>query len=206
MRLCDFMTTFRGLEAENSFGRWIMTGLLLSNLLALSALFIKDNPVIVIPPTLHDDVRISQNQASSGLKEAWGLFIAGLLGNVTPGNNRFIEATIAPLLDAVIYPAVMAVLWDQIEAITIDRITLTFKPHGVFYEAETDKVFVSGVQTSQGPGGSLEHHPRTYEFVINFRHYRPVVTAIDVYPDEPRTKDGPSPKTPLTKSQHRKSP
>ncbi len=206
MNLRYFMMTWRGLEGENRFGRWIMGGLMISNLLALSALFIKDDPVIVIPPSLHEEVRISQNKASGSLKEAWGLFIAELLGNVTPSNNRFIEAAIAPLLDARIYPTVMTALWDQIEAIKVDRITLTFKPHGVFYEAETDKVFISGDQTSQGPSGSLEHHQRTYEFVISFNHYRPVVTAINVYPEAPRTKDGQSPKPSSNLNHTKKSP
>ena len=162
------MKTWRGIEGENRFGRWIMGGLMMSNLLALSALFIKDDPVIVIPPSLHEEVRISQNKASGSLKEAWGLFIAELLGNVTPSNNRFIEAAIAPLLDARIYPTVMTALWDQIEALKVDRITLTFKPHGVFYEAETDKVFISGDQIKTASSG-FDQQSAAYVVDLEFK-------------------------------------
>ena len=54
---------------------------------------------------------------------------------------------------------------------------------------DSDKVFVTGELSSQGPNSKPDVRNRTYEFVLSIRNYRPRLEAIDVYADEPRTRE-----------------
>jgi len=189
MRISDYLSTLKGVQNQNRWQQSATVGLGLTNAITAMALLFKATPVILIPPTLPGEVEIAKNQGSSTLKESWGLYLAELLGNVTPGNAPFIERSLGPLLDSGIYPEVMTILGREVEALRMDRVSVKFKSREVMYDAQLDRVYVSGEQTSQGPGSAPESRPRTYEFRIGFRHYRPVIEHIDVYSGEPRIKD-----------------
>jgi conjugal transfer pilus assembly protein TraE len=189
MRISDYLATLKGVQSQNLWQRSAIVGLGITNSVTALVLLLHPTPVILVPPTLPGEVEIARNQGSGSLKESWGLYLAELLGNVTPGNAAFIERSLGPLLDARIYPEVMAILATEVEALRVDRVSVRFKSREVLYDATLDRVFVSGEQTSQGPGSAPESRPRTYEFRIVFRHYRPVVEHIDVYPGEPHLKD-----------------
>lgn len=189
MRMTDYLASLQGTQLQNHWQRQAILGLGVTNTLTAIALIFNHPPVILVPPTLPGEVEIARNQGSSALKESWGLYLAELLGNVTPGNASFIERSVGPLLDASIYPEVMAILATQVAALKVDRISVHFKTREVLYEASTDRVFVTGEQTSQGPGSAPQSRTRTYEFRIGFRHYRPVIENIDVYSGDPQIKD-----------------
>jgi len=144
---------------------------------------------VLVPPNLSGEVEITRNEASSELKESWGLYLAELLGNVTPATAEFIQSAIGPLLSADIYRSVMDAMSEQINALKMDRIAISFKPRQVFYEKDSDKIFVTGELSSQGPNSKPDVRNRTYEFVLSIRNYRPRLDAIDVYADEPRTRE-----------------
>ena len=189
MRIRDYLATHKGVQSQNLWQRYAILGLGITNSLTALAVLFQHTPVILVPPTLPGEVEIARNHGSGTLKESWGLYLAELLGNVTPGNAAFIERSLGPLLDARIYPEVMAILATEVEALRMDRVSVRFKSREVLYDATMDRVFVSGEQTSQGPASAPESRPRTYEFRIGFRHYRPVIEHIDVYPGEPHLKD-----------------
>ena len=109
--------------------------------------------------------------------------------------NQFHRTLLAPG----IYRAVTEALSEQIHALKVDRIAVSFRPRQVFYEKETDRVFVTGDHISQGPNSHPDIRSRTYEFRILFRDYRPLLDSIDVYADDPRTIDHqPSTPPPVT--------
>lgn len=191
MKIRDYLSTLKGVQNQNRWQHSAILGLGLTNGITALALLLRSTPVILVPPTLPGEVEIAKNQGSSTLKESWGLYLAELLGNVTPGNAAFIERSLGPLLDAGIYPEVMSILGKEVDALRMDRVSVRFKSREVLYDAMLDRVYVSGEQTSQGPGSAPESRPRTYEFRIGFRHYRPVIEHIDVYTGEPRLKDNP---------------
>lgn len=200
MKIRDFLESHQGIKTQNQWQRHAIVALGISNTLTAIAICLQEPSVILVPPTLPGEVIVAQNQGSGSLKETWGLYVAELIGNVTPGNASFIERSIGPLLSAAIYPEVMSILGAQVEALKQDRISVHFRSREVIYEATSDRVFVTGEQTSQGPLGAPESHPRTYEFRIGFHHYRPSVDHLDVYPGDPRlegtTPFSPSPENP----------
>lgn len=189
MRLSDFLRTWEGHETENRFSRVIIIGLLVICVITSLAAWRTERSIILVPPTLTQEVEVTRSSASSEFKESWGLFLAELLGNTTPANADFLKIAIEPLLAPDIYRSVLDAMTDQIKAIKMDRVAISFIPRHVDYEAETNKVFVSGELKSQGPSSKPDIKPRTYEFIIAIKNYRPRLEFIDVYPDSPRTLD-----------------
>ncbi|MEQ1529055.1 MAG: TraE/TraK family type IV conjugative transfer system protein [Methylococcales bacterium] len=187
MNLQRFMGDWNILQAENRFHRFILIGLLVSNLTLAFAVISKERSVVLVPPNLASEVEITRNSASGAFKESWGLYLAELLGNVTPDNSDFISKAISPLLATDIYQTVMAAMAEQIRAIKIDHVTTTFKPKQVFFEDKSNKVFITGDLTAQGPNTRGETRNRTYEFIMTLNNYRPKLEYIDVYPDDPHT-------------------
>lgn len=187
MKLSQLLESWRIVQAENRLHRVVLIGLVISNTISALAALRTERAVVLVPPNLTKEVEITRNTASSELKESWGLYLAELLGNVTPATSEFIANALAPLLSTEIYRSVMDAMSEQISAIKMDHVATSFKPRQVSYEKETDKVFVTGELTTQGPNSKAETRNRTYEFVLSTRNYRPRLDYIDVYPDEPRT-------------------
>ena len=189
MKLSQFLESWRIVQAENRLHRVLLIGLVVSNAISALAALRTERAVVLVPPNLSREVEITRNEASGELKESWGLYLAELLGNVTPATAEFIRSAIGPLLSADIYRSVMDAMAEQINALKMDRIAISFKPRQVFYEKESDKVFVTGELSSQGPNSKPDVRNRTYEFVLSIHNYRPRLDAIDVYADEPRTRE-----------------
>jgi conjugal transfer pilus assembly protein TraE len=189
VKLSQFLESWRIVQAENRLHRVLLIGLIVSNAISAPAALRTERAVVLVPPNLSREVEITRNEASGELKESWGLYLAELLGNVTPATAEFIRSAIGPLLSADIYRSVMDAMAEQISALKMDRIAISFKPRQVFYEKESDKVFVTGELSSQGPNSKPDVRKRTYEFVLSIRNYRPRLDAIDVYADEPRTRE-----------------
>ena len=199
MKFQDFMSSWQSVQKENQFHRTLLVGLVTTNILSAIAVLGTDKTLILVPPSLQKEAELARSEASGSLKESWGLYLAELMGNVTPANAEFIAATIGPLLAPGIYRSVTEALSEQIHALKVDRIAVSFRPRQVFYEKETDRVFVTGDHISQGPNSHPDIRSRTYEFRILFRDYRPLLDSIDVYADDPRTIDHqPSTPPPVT--------
>jgi conjugal transfer pilus assembly protein TraE len=189
MNMAIFKRTWDGVNAENRFQRSVILGLIVTNVITAGLAWRTERSVVLVPPDMSAEVELTRNAASSRMLEAWGLYLAELLGNVTPQNADFIKQVISPLLAAEIYRSVIDAMEEQIKDIKLDHVTTSFKPQHVLYEPESRKCFVSGDMNTVGPNGKGESRGRTYEFVLSIRNYRPRLEHIDVYQDEPRTLD-----------------
>ena len=156
-------------------------------LLALKV-FDLDTVVVLVPPTLSDKATVLREKADKKYVESWALYLAQLIGNVSPENADFIKATLSPLLSTSIYQNVMNILDDQALSIKKDRVTLLYRVHEVVSEPTTGKTFVTGQSVIYGPTGKNEEEIRSYEFKISFRDYRPVILWVNSYPGVPRTE------------------
>lgn len=183
MNLVRFRQTWQRLVTENRFHRGFLSALLATNLLTLIALLQAERTVVLVPPILESQVNVARASASQEVKEAWGLFITELLGNVTPTNAPFLRQTLEPLLSPALRQTVAGTLDDQVEALQRDRVSVRFAPELVQYEAASDRVRISGKQVITGPGADPVTRPRTYEIQVAFRHYRPLITHLDAYQD-----------------------
>ena len=94
---------------------------------------------------------------------------------------------------------------EQVREIQRERVSMSFNVRAIAYDPPTDKVFVTGIQTTSGPGGKPVARTRTYELIVGFAHYRPVIRHLDVYPDEPRLGERGDP-LPAPQAPHRSTP
>ncbi|WP_427501819.1 TraE/TraK family type IV conjugative transfer system protein (plasmid) [Methylomonas sp. MED-D] len=189
MKLNVFLESWGFVQAENRLHRYLLIGLLVTNVVTAFAALRTERTVIMIPPNLTEKVEISRQDASAKTFEAWGLFLAQLLGNVTPNTLDFVADSVSPLLSSQIHRETVNAMHDQINALKIDKISTTFTPNQVYYEQDTHKVFVTGQLTTKGPNDKPEVAYRTYEFQIAIVNYNPVVTDLNVYQGEPKTKE-----------------
>lgn len=187
MKFLQFIRTYEGTQAENRWLRLFVGGLVILTLLLALKSFSKETIVVVQPATLEDEAWVMKNQSSQSYQEAWGLFLANLLGNTTPSNVDFLKEKIGPLLSPVIFNEVMEVMQVQANQIKADRVTMRFEPRFVIYEGSNNRVYVQGQSFIQGVTGLEERSDRTYEFEIAISRFMPQVTYINTYEGKPRT-------------------
>jgi len=188
MDMKNLTRTWKGVRRENLFQRCLLAVFAVAFLLLAIQSFNRSAVVALVPPTLKHKAWVSADGASQDYKTSWGLYLAQLLGNVTPGNVRFIKEAIGPLLDPAVYDQTIAAITKQAEEIRQDGISLRFQPRSVKYETETDKVFVEGYSFVTGVGGEEERKTRTYESKIKINDYAPLVTGLDTYQGRARTQ------------------
>jgi len=185
----NLLKTWKGTAKENRFHRTANLVLALA-VGALAILSLQTKTIVtLVPPTLTEEAWVTRDAATEGYRKSWGLYLAELLGNATPGNVQLISDAIGPLLAPSIYQQTILVLRSQSEQILADRISQRFEPRSVLFERETGKVFVEGFSFVQGGAGDEQRTTRTFEFKIDIDRYAPIVTHIDTYADRARTLD-----------------
>lgn len=188
MKLSQLLADWEGSQLENHWNRRFILGLLVIVLLLTIQVWRKESIVVLHPVTLSEEAWVTKGEASHSYKEAWGFYLAQLIGNVTPSTLEFVKHRLQPLLAPNIYQEVMDVLQIQAQQIQNNRLTLRFEPRSVEYEAATGKVFVFGQAFEKGVSDrSKRCTERTYETVIRIGHYGPLISALDTYQGSPRT-------------------
>ena len=187
MELKQFLASWKGTRLENRLQRYLIAALLVANVALALAAFGRGEVVVLTPPEITRALKVARDQGDQNYSETWGLALAQLLGNVTPGNADFVKRAIAPVLAPSIYQDTMNALFQQVEQIKLDRVSTRLDPREVVYEPKTGKVFVTGYSVAAGPAGKEERDTRTYEFVIRVHNYQPLVTYIDTYRGAPHT-------------------
>lgn len=188
MELKEFLKTWEGTQAENRWNRLAIVGLIgLAGLLSVKVMT-KDAVVVLQPVTLSEEAWVTKAQASQSYLESWGLFLAQLVGNVTPATVDFLKDRLGPLLAPAIYADVIEAVEVQANQIRNDRVSMRFEPRAIEYELSTNKVFVYGNSFVKGVNGTEERNERTYEFEISISQYQPTVHYMTTYAGRPRTE------------------
>jgi conjugal transfer pilus assembly protein TraE len=188
MKTSEYLKTYEGMRAEARWTRVSIGGLAVALTLCSIMAFTRDQVVVMQPVTLAGDAWISEKAASESYKEAWGMFLAQLVGNVTPSNVTFLKDRLAPLLSPSIFNEVMTGLDMQSQKIVQERIVTRFEPREVVYETTTDKVFVTGRSYVKGTTGDEKAEDRTYEYGIRIKNYLPMVVSAQTYAGPPRSE------------------
>ena len=188
MKIGKFLETWDGALAENRFSRIVILVLAIALVLSLIKAFTRDVVVIMQPSPLTEAIEMTEASASQTYKQSWALSMANLLGNVTPGNLKFVRQSVEPLLSAGIYQQVIGAMEEQAQQIRNDRVTMRFEPRSVEYEETTDTVFVYGYSYMQGATGDAEREDRTYEYTVEVEEWAPKFTYMNTYSGRPRTE------------------
>lgn len=187
MKFLKFIRSYEGTQSENRWLRLFVGGLVLLTLMLTFKVFSKDTVVIIQPQTLETEAWVMKNQSSQSYKEAWGLFLANMLGNTTPANVDFLKEKIAQLLSPEIFNEALEAMQVQANQIKTDRVTMRFEPRFVVYEESNGRVYVQGYSFIKGVTGTEDRTDRTYEIEVQINRYVPQVTYINTYEGKPRT-------------------
>lgn len=146
------------------------------------SLFSKPDTVLV-PPVVDEKMVIGENSASQSYLKSFGLYVATLIGNITPSNASFIVDSISSFISPSIYPQIRKTILATAQSTTFKDAAMTtkFVPRQVIYEPDTDKVFVLGDSTVLSSVGAQSARSLVYEMVIKIQDKKPVVYTLDAY-------------------------
>lgn len=145
----------------------------------------KTQIVTIVPSNVMSKATYTSSTADEGALSSWGLYIATLLGNVTPSNADFVADSMGHLLSPSIYKTVMGGVSDQVAKIKTDQLTLQFDPAKVKFDSAKNVVFVDGWLTTTDAHGSAHREERTYEIYFSVVNYQPRVVGLDSYAGKP---------------------
>lgn len=147
--------------------------------------------VVLVPPVVDKEMRISISSANKDYMESFGLYVATLVGNVTPTNATTITEYLSQNFDSETYASTRKTILAAAETSSFREAAASskFEPENVHFEAPTSKVFVSGGMRLITTAGSQPPRPITYEMVIRIVNRRPVVYSLVSYDGaEPHTE------------------
>lgn len=184
-----FGNTAAGLKKENATFKVLLYAMVVINGLLTVVALHKESIQTITPPTLVEQAWVDENVASDTYTEAWAMYVALVLGNVTPGTAQMIQKIMDPLLSADIYQDFVNLLQKQVGEIRRDRVTLKFEPRKITREPGKPSLFyVTGRSTMEGPTGKKEREDRTYVVEIRIKRYKPIIEFIETYKGGPRTE------------------
>lgn len=182
----NFASTWLSLHASNRFLKFVCIFLMTLNLLTLVGWLKKDTAIVLIPPSLSEKSEVAKNKASEGYKKAWGMYVATLIGNVTPENADFVLESFTGMVTGEIRSMVSEQIAQELDTLKQEKVSSSFDIVRVTYEPETDKVFVTGRNRMTGAGGKTSPTEQTFEFKIDVKQYSPIITHMASYAGMPK--------------------
>jgi conjugal transfer pilus assembly protein TraE len=190
MEFKNFLKSWQGANSENKFHRWLIGIQSVALVVALVGWQSKDRVTVIVPPTLNEKAEISQRAASVGYKKSWGLYVAELLGNITPSNVEFVVESLSSMMTGDTYEKFRTTAALQVEKIKRDGMSVSFEPRSVQYERITDKVFVTGNSVVDAAGVKApQTFTRVFEVMIDINNGVPTISYIDTYQGQPKTRE-----------------
>jgi conjugal transfer pilus assembly protein TraE len=181
-----FLASYSGIRQENFYYRVICAGLLITNLLLGVAVLSRKEVVVLVPPLLKEQAKVSLKKADQKYQETWALYFALLLGNVTPRNIEFVAAEIEKYLAPAIYQDLMKSIYEQAKDIQEANLSTTFEPRELVYDDKTGHVLVKGQMVMRGTFGKPQNLSKTFEFGIAVQNYYPQIISLDAYDKKPK--------------------
>lgn len=140
--------------------------------------------IVVVPPGVNQTTSVGWADADATYYKSFGMFVATLIGNITPANVDFVSKSLSGYMDSAVYSDVrkkMIALAGSREFRESAGAT-KFVPTAIAYEPDTHKVFVAGQMAVMNAQSSVQtSEDLTYEMTIRIREGQPVITAISSY-------------------------
>lgn len=146
--------------------------------------------IVLVPPTLDAKAEVSWNSANKEYIKGFGAYIATLVGNIQPKSSMVIIDTVSAFMDPMIFTEfrkqMLALMEDPI--FKASSSVISFQANAIQYEAETNRVFVSGTLITSTTTTQKYQKQVTYEMGIAIREGRPWISHFLSYEgNTPRT-------------------
>jgi conjugal transfer pilus assembly protein TraE len=190
MQLSSLINNWRELNKTVATMLLANVFLALALMIAIARISMSHERVVLVPPNLTESAQIAWKNASGSYYKAWGLYIATLIGNLTPNNVRFIVDSLSHLFSAELYTGLREKLISIAEDETMRRAGATnyFSPNQAIYEPSTQKTYILGNLTLQYRNRQ-EIKPVVYEMRFDMQNGVPIVKHFTSYEgNEARTE------------------
>lgn len=167
--------------ANNRALRALTLGQQLAILVLVGLLVFRHEIVTITPPDPKGLIQYEKSSASEDALTSWGLYLATLLGNVSPSNAEFVSSSVAQVLDPSIYQDVMQSVATQSKRIQDDQLSLSFQPADIKFDANNSIVYVTGWLNTRDSHGTAAKTQRTYELWWTVNNYQPRLSGLKAY-------------------------
>lgn len=188
LKVSLFSKNFDSAVAAAKTLTFVVIALVVLNLFFGITLLRTREQVVLVPPGLTKQVRIGYAQADASYYKSWGLYVAEMVGNLTPGNAGFVADALGRLFSARDYGAVRAAVLSQGETMAQNSVVSFFKADAVIWEPQTSRIFVTGDRRQMSPTGTATSvETVTYQMRVSMSAGQPVLDHFSVYSGVPHT-------------------
>ena len=204
MKLKNFLQTWEATKTANlvlMVAVLVMAGLNAYLVVSISRVKIQRE---LIPPMLDQPVKVGYARADEPYYKSWGLYVAELVGNLTPGNAEFVAKSLGRLFSSSDAAQVHSKVLAQGRELQQNGVVMFFKANQITFEPSTGEVYVTGDQREVSPNGtSVSASEMTYQMHIEMQAGQPVLTRLKTYTGPARTaawraNNPPAPVTPAS--------
>lgn len=142
----------------------------------------KHERIVLVPPQLTAEAEIGWHDADQEYRKSIALYLATMVGNITPKTIDFTIEAISPYFAEKLYPRLrtkLLALKNDPQFIN-SPVATYFSPERIMYEQATDRIFVLGNLISMGVKRK-NVIPVTYEVIVEIKNGRPYVTYCESY-------------------------
>lgn len=189
MKSEQFVQSWNSTMNQNAFLKKVLVFALVIIFLLGLALAAKDRTVVLLPPQLDAEAQVSRSKASESMLTAWGISIAELLGNVTPGTSAFLQKSIDPMLAPSIRDRVLDAIAEQVKKIDKEQLSIAFEPAEARFDHRQNKVYVTGDLVTTNVRGVSDRQIRTYTMQFKVQNYRVMLADISVTAGPPQAEE-----------------
>ena len=190
MKTKEAIVTFRGTRAENTLLKFGFGALILINGALVLQNMGRTSEVILVPPFQNETIEFTEGKANQEYYQQWAWSTAMLVGNISPGNAKFIRDELERMSTPGLFRDLNEIVELELASIVRDKAAVTFSPRNIIYDPNLDLFFVTGTQELMGPGvQSAIRKDITYEMGFTTQRLRIFLNRFDVYEGAPRTKD-----------------
>ena len=195
-----WIRNWKGALAENFFLRSVTLLLGVSLVVTTLMLSVKSQRILLVPPQITKEFWVERDRVAPEYMEQMGVFIATLVGNLSPGNAEFnVNMLIKHYLDpARKHPEAVRELLGQAAYIKKNNITQAFFPSSVsVVDAGNMKVRVEGSNVVNIGTARVSGERVSYLIRFNARDYKLYVEEFSIE-TRGKAKDGAAEENPRT--------
>lgn len=189
MKMAAATKSVKSMRGENVVIKLGFAAVLFSNAVLGLGIATRDEAVVLVPPFQNSEIEFINGKANREYYQQWAWSTSMMLGNISPGNAKFIRGEIERIATPQLYRTLSEIVDAELRSIIRDKATVTFSPRSVIYDPELNLFFVEGVQQLAGPGVREPISKKiTYELGFVTRRLRVYLDSFDVYNGRPRTE------------------
>lgn len=188
MNLDLFRKNFDNLVSKNRLYAATVVVLLVIVLMQEWTIATQSTRMVIVPPYLDKAAKVGFSSADKDYYESFGLYVAELVGNLTPGSAPYVAKALGKLFGPGSYNIVKGKVLASAAEEKADGANFSFTAHRTIWQPATSTVFVEGhLHQINSSGVEVENIPYTFEMRVHIEAGQPVLSSFTDYPGPAHT-------------------